>query len=231
MRGLHKLAEGHGAHDRQGDQQQPRIPPAARGRARRHAGQHRRVLLEQLVLQRAGNMQNEQRVEPIGQQAMPGLADRVRHRLGGRREPVDAGNVGPGDRPEQHGRDLCLARRDHQPAGQRHADHDHVEAPVDDLGQHALPPRQACGLRRRRIGQPPAQTDDAQHQDRNADRLVQLGEGEAFRGLGAHPPGKAHLRHDGQRDQPVQDDRNRGVAALAAKAWSGAGIGHQGDSC
>ena len=222
-RRLHQLAEGRGADQGQGDQQQARLPPAAGDGAGDHAGQDRCPPVEQLVLQRAADVQHKQGVNPQRQQPVAALADQVGGLLCGGRQVGDPRHAGPMDDAIEQGRNLDTAGRDRQPAGQRHADHDHIEPPVHRPRQHPLPAVQARRLGRRRIDQPPSQADQAEQQHGDPDRLVQLEHREAFRGgLAAHPPGQADLQHDEQRDQPVQHDGHRGVAAGSG------GVGHHG---
>jgi hypothetical protein len=133
--------------------------------------------------------------------------------------------VRPGDRAVQHGRDGQLAGRHDDPAGDRQADHDHVEGHVDDLGGDRLPSRLTFGMRRRLADQPPGQARQAEQQDRDADRLVQLEDGVGGRPLGlvAHPPAQDDLEEDGGGDQPVQDDRH-GRVALAERTRRRGGL-------
>ena len=99
------------------------------------------------------------------------------------------------------------AGRDHGPAGERHAQHDHVEQHVDRLARATSPNRAhrpavlAAGTTSRQ-----AKPSSAQHQHGDADRLVQLDRFDLGRPVqGVEIPGQADVGQDQQRDQPVQD--------------------------
>ena len=194
------------------------------------------------MLQHAEQVQRQQDVEAVGQQAVDPEPGRVHRRLGGRVQRHDRSDPRPGHQAEQAQRvgSRVLEGGVVDPAGQRQPQDQRVEHEVRPVRQQPFPARIRGRKRRRRVRQPPQHAHQHQAQHGDADRLVQVDGGPDHRvGQGADGPDQHEVADHEQGDQPVQRHRRARVAfrtcharsvfpSAASSAWPDGGCpGHR----
>ncbi len=118
------------------------------GRAARAHAPQQAVLEQELVAQRAGDVEQDQRDADPREQFVAFLGGLVAARW-------RAAGAATGSRRSSSVGTWMLRGRDHRPAGQRGADHEHVEQHVHGLGEEAV--QAAFDRRRRAVRQAPGE--------------------------------------------------------------------------
>ena len=112
--------------------------------------------------------------------------------------------------------DRIGAGRQHRPADQRHGDHQGIERVMRQVRRELHRLRQIRRQRRRAVARRTAETDQREHEDGDAERLVRRNERKVFRHHGRHhADADEEHRQDAGGHQPVQQALQGGEALAA----------------